>query len=273
MVRETNWRQGSLVKYEEVELLGLTVPEESITILITHDCDIPADDKEPFLEFIVCNKVVGDPQFLSCRNVRNLHIPYYGVGGPAHYHVSYQNRHVIERELFKCLGEPDGSLELKDEDKRVLKQWLCTRYGRPAYPNSFENRLRRKKKKRTIEWHIAKIIEPCHENLCAMFISLGDDKSRELSDGDPYGLTISLVYNSAGGQDAREACERAAHDIQALFDEVYGPIDEATEIALEACEAVADSRFSLADIMKTDQWRLEWISLDGDDEFLDMASV
>ncbi|MDP2242584.1 hypothetical protein [Pseudomonas sp.] len=273
MTREINWRQGSLVKPEEVERLGLVGVNGSAVMLITHDCDIPAGNKEPILEFIVCPRTKADTNFLNCRNVRNLHIPYQSVDGPVHFHVNYQNRHLVPREQFEILGEPDDSLELRGEDKRVLKQWLCTRYGRPAYPNAFEDRLRKKKGKRTVEWHIAKIIEACHENLCGMFISLGDEKHMELPDGEPYGLTISLVYHTAGGARAREACEAAAAQIGGLFEEMYGPIGEATEVALEVCEAVADSRFSLADIMKTDQWRLEWISLEDEGEFLEVATA
>ncbi|MGH1448791.1 MAG: hypothetical protein ACRBBM_05120 [Pseudomonadaceae bacterium] len=242
-------------------------------MMITHDCDIPAEDKELTLEFIVCDKVKADPQFLNSRNVRTLHLPYQSGAETTYYQVNFQNRQLVERELFNKFGDPEESLGLRDEDKRVLKQWLSTRYGRPGYPNSFENRLRKKTRRKTTEWHIAKILEPCQESLCAMFISLGNDKNIELPESEPYGLNISLVYHTAGGTEAREACDRAAARILALFEEAYGPLGEATEIALESCEAVADSRFSLVDIMKADQWRLEWMSLSEEDEILDRVSV
>lgn len=35
----------------------------------------------------------------------------------------------------------DNSLAVGDA-KRALKQWLAARYGRPAFPNAFEERLR-----------------------------------------------------------------------------------------------------------------------------------
>ncbi len=35
----------------------------------------------------------------------------------------------------------------------------------------------------------------------------------------------------------------------------------ATEIALDACNAVADTIMTLADVRKVDQWRIEYISL------------
>ena len=40
----------------------------------------------------------------------------------------------------------------------------------------------------------------------------------------------------------------------------------ATEIALDACEAVADTYMTLADLRRVDQWRLEYMSLRDDNQ-------
>jgi len=47
------------------------------------------------------------------------------------------------------------------------------------------------------------------------------------------------------------------------------------EIALDACEAVADTRLTLADLRRVDQWRLEYISLQDDDQgdFLSVGEI
>lgn len=42
--------------------------------------------------------------------------------------------------------------------------------------------------------------------------------------------------------------------------------DVATEIASDACEAVADTYMSLADLRRADQWRLEYVSLRDDEQ-------
>ncbi len=55
--------------------------------------------------------------------------------------------------------------------------------------------------------------------------------------------------------------KNCAVNIQKLFHETFGTPSHATELILESCEAVADTLFSLADIRKVDQWRLEYISL------------
>ena len=60
--------------------------------------------------------------------------------------------------------------------------------------------------------------------------------------------------------------ERVASQLRELFEKNYGKPDVATEIALDACEAVADTRLTLADLRRVDQWRLEYISLRDDDQ-------
>ncbi len=60
--------------------------------------------------------------------------------------------------------------------------------------------------------------------------------------------------------------ERVASQLRELFEKNYGKPDVATEIALDACEAVADTYMMLADLRRVDQWRLEYISLRDDDQ-------
>ena len=78
---------------------------------------------------------------------------------------------------------------------------------------------------------------------------------------------MSVVYDATeGGGQARTAAERVAAQLRDLFEEIYGKPDVARELALDACEAVADTRMTLADLRRVDQWRLEYISLRDDDQ-------
>lgn len=89
-------------------------------------------------------------------------------------------------------------------------------------------------------------------------------------------MTVSVVYDAnEGGADARGAAERVAMQLRELFENTYGKPDVATEIALDACEAVADTYLTLADLRRVDQWRLEYISLrDGEQgDFLPVGEI
>lgn len=268
--RDTLWRQGSLLKVEEAHSLELDLSEGSRVIVISHDCDLP-QDMEEYVELIVCRPVAVDKNFVCAKNVRKLHLKLSNGDDEFYLELSYQLRKIVKKSDFAArLSGPDERTSLDDADKRILKQWLSVRYGRPAYPNAFENRLRKKKGKDSVEKHIAKFVEKKIDYITGLFIGLDGDKSIELPDGEPYCLSIFVVYNSeTGAVTARKEAEALAKQIYTLLIEVYGVPESATEICVEACEAVADSRITLADLMKVDQWRLEWVSLnDSRDEYL-----
>ncbi|WP_265300510.1 hypothetical protein [Verminephrobacter eiseniae] len=73
-------------------------------------------------------------------------------------------------------------------------------------------------------------------------------------------------------QQARESAEKVAHQLRGLFEQAYGKPDAATDVAPDACEAVADTSITLADLRRVDQWRLEYIRL-GDDDHGDFLPV
>ncbi|QXP89623.1 hypothetical protein [Methylococcus capsulatus] len=275
LARDTDWRQGDLLTREAAAALGLVaaVDEERRVIVITHDCDLP-HGSELCIEVIVAELVVKeDPQLSYAKNPRRLHIAYEGISAaPLILELRHGDRRSVPKGDFAERAVKDHSLALSIEAKRVLKQWLAARYGRPAFPNEFEERLR----KRKVERKIAKILEHDAKYLIGLFFDLGEQRGTEVVEGEPYALSVSVVYDAnEGGVDARGAAERVAMQLRELFENTYGKPDVATEIALDACEAVADTYLTLADLRRVDQWRLEYISLrDGEQgDFLPVGEV
>jgi len=231
--------------------------------VISHDCDLPNDNEE-FVEIIVGTTIPKpDPMLASARNPRRLHLEFASEAGEhLHIELRHADRQQVRKDNFANLQSRDKSFTLPTDEKRALKQWLAARYGRPAFPNAFENRLRKSSGNKTVEQRIAKLLEPASQYLVGLFFDLGEERSVELLDGEPYFLSISIAYDATeGGHDARAVAEKVADQLNSLFKEAYGVPDTTTEIALEACNAVADSIMSLADLRKVDQWRLEYISL------------
>jgi hypothetical protein len=270
--RDTGWRQGDLLTHEAAIALGLVdgVDDGHRVVVITHDCDLP-HESESCVEVIVAAVVVQDPkpdpQLSYAKNPRRLHLPYQGADNAQ---LILELRHVDRRSVpkgdFAERAVKDHGFLLPVETKRVLKQWLAARYGRPAFPNAFEQRLRKRSGKHTVEQRIAKILEPDAKHLVGLFFDLGEQRSAEAGDGEPYALSVSVVYDGTeGGTDARVAAERVAGQLGELFETTYGKPHVATEIALDVCEAVADTYLTLADLRRVDQWRLEYLSLRDDD--------
>ena len=266
--RDTEWRQGSILADDDALKLGLVEISESRkpVVVISHDCDLPNEAEatvEVILGFIVPKT---DPMIAKARNPRRLHLTYRSsTGEEITIELRHADRRVIPKEIFAQAQRPDETLLLAADEKRALKQWLAARYGRPAFPSAFENRLRKQIKKRTIEQQIARILEPASGDLVGLFFDLGEERATELPEETPYFLSITVVYDAInGGQAARVAAENVAAELSSMFYEVFGTPDKSKELALEKCEAVADTYLTLADLRRVDQWRLEYISLRGD---------
>lgn len=275
LTRDTDWRQGDLLTCEtaaafEFDLVG-AAGQGRRAIVITHDCDLP-NETEHWVEVIVAELVVNspkpDPQLSYAKNPRRLHLAYEGANAALLIlELRHGDRRSVPKGKFAECAVKDNGLALSVEGKRALKQWLAARYGRPAFPNAFEQRLRKPSGKRPVEQQIAKILEPKAKYLIGLFFDLGEQRGAEANIGEPYVLSVSVVYDATeGSTNARLSAEQVAKDLRELFEKAYGTPDVATEIALEACEAVADTKLTLADLRRVDQWRLEYISLRNDDQ-------
>ena len=259
------WRQGHVLTHADAHSLNLVVstPSDERVVVISHDCDL-ANQHESKTEVIIGTVIKKvDPMYARARHPRFLHLTFLtSAGEKTHIQIQHADRREIASAAFSNINAADEEFILSSDEKRGLKQWLAARYGRPAFPNAFENRLRNKIKNRTIEQHIAKILEPASEHLIDVFFDLDEQRDCELAENEPYILKISIVYDAIeGGIVARQAAEKTADALTQLFNEAYGTPDKTTEIALEACNAVADTQITLADIRKVDQWRVEYISL------------
>lgn len=274
--RNTELRQGNLLTDQDAHALGLVESLDSgkRVVVISHDCDL-LHDAEEFIEVIISSSILEpDPMFANARNPRRLHLSFLSEDGEQlHIELRHAGRQQVTKAEFAKIRSGAATFALSADEKRTLKQWLAARYGHPAFPNAFEDRLRKTVGKRSVEYRIAKILKPASSHLVALFFDLGEEKTVELADGDPYFLSISVVYDATeGGQNARESADKVASELRAIFEQAYGTADGATEIALDACNAVADTIMTLADLRKVDQWRLEYISL-GEDPTGDFLSA
>ena len=273
---DTDWRQGSILSDEYSYSVGLVAElnTKQRLIVVTHDCDL-LSKQETIVEMIKGEMLEKeDPFLIGARNPRQLHLKLNSIDGSIVYlELKYSNFLELPKDNLVEAGELDQTLTVGQEEKRVLKQWLAARYGRPAFPNAFESRLRKKFGKRKVESHIGHIISPESKHLVGIFFGLGEDRDRELNNNQPYFLTILIVYDATeGGIAARESAEKVSADLTDLFVRAYDVVAGTENINLEKCTAVADTFFTLSDLRKVDQWRLEYISLSdgGSGDYLDV---
>lgn len=281
MPASTQWRQGHLLTPESTKALGLARAgaDEVVAVVVSHDCDIH-NDKEPFVEVIV-GEVLGrkDKQFEKARNPRQLHYSSPAAQPGADRHVALRHEAMVRVTVkdFFAAACRDDRYNIDQTEKRSLKQWLAARYGRPAFPDDFEAHLRKPYgKKQTVEKVIAEIAADEERLLVGIFLDLGEYRTEDPPKGEPFGLRVYVVYDASTAPDkARAYGESVAEKLATLFVDAYGQEDVATEIALERCTAVADLEFRLSDIRRTDQWRLEYVSLrqEPQGDFLSVAAT
>ncbi len=106
--------------------------------------------------------------FTHARHIRRLHISYL-IKNSSQFTVielTHAKRLCISKKEFFQIAVPNLNLILPPEEKRVLKQWLSARYGRPAFPNAFEARL---KKDKNLEKKLSRILSPANSQLVGIF--------------------------------------------------------------------------------------------------------
>lgn len=270
MERETVLRQGCLLGPDQLKALELIKENASRwAVVISHDCDLP-NPLETEVELMFAEPVQAlKPELTRAEHPRKLQLVYQNeVGAASFFELSMAQRHMLPKSQFTNLAS-SVAWSLPTFEKRVLKQWLAARYGRPAFPNSFETRLRRKVKfakgkPREVHRQIKKIVEAVADDLVGLFFDLGDERDRELATSEPYELGMVLVFDTERhGELANSTAYRVKRELRNLFDQAY-PMAEADRIELAECSVVADIHFSLADIRRHDQWRLEYLSQDAD---------
>jgi hypothetical protein len=264
--RNTRWRQGDHICHDDAIALGIQVCSElgSQAIIISHDCDLTSDH-ESHVEVIVARTIEKvDNSCTGAKNPRKIHMTLVILGDPStvlHVELKQVDRQAVDKSHFSSIKESGSPFVLPEKEKRCLKQWLASRYARPAFPNSFENRIA------TVTKKIERILKPSASDLVGLFVDLGPDRYLELEEGCPYVLSIVIVYDSIeGGPRARENAEAVRIGLESLFHTEFGVPEDAIEIALESCKAISDEFMSLRDVRRMDQWRLEHISLRSDDK-------
>ncbi|MGU5684485.1 hypothetical protein ACV1DN_09760 [Aeromonas allosaccharophila] len=271
--RETSWRQGCVLTTEAACILGLIddTNKDKLVIVISHDCDLASEE----LTFeVIVGSVIGEANkvFRSARNPRKLHLNYIDNSmANVSVELTHSEKIVIQRDKLSEQCKLNTVLVLPDDEKRTLKQWLAARYGRPAFPNTFENHLRKPTvKRKTVEKEIAEILAGETDHLVGLFFDLEDFRHNEPPTGESYPLNIYVVYDTikSGGEPGRLQAVAIANSLTDLFHRAYGLPEEATEIALGTCKERADVMFSIADLRRMDQWRLEYISLGAGDDII-----
>ncbi|MDR1582798.1 MAG: hypothetical protein LBS55_05990 [Prevotellaceae bacterium] len=148
--QNTKWRQDSVC--EKTEILdvfpgNLRSSDYGIFLAVSHDCDIANGNvaKEPFIEFIPAKFLDSkDGHYLYGKNPRILHLQLFKNNLPCFVEIEAHARFCLEKEKLLSIY-PNENYRLADRDKKILRDWLATRYRRHAFPNALGDILEKGK--------------------------------------------------------------------------------------------------------------------------------
>lgn len=265
--RDTPWRQGHVLDKNATTALGLLRPDfsdDSFVVVVTHDCDLAAlPDKEPFVEVIVGRLIVSLGASSHAKVARQLQIEFDGLSGKivAEF-LATAKAQVKKTDL--AAHTPDSGVWLDAQGLVIFQRWLSARYRRAAFPDEFDQRL---KKNRKLLQRIDKALDEAGQYVIATFFNVdnGEDINHAAL-GNPYKLGIYLLYDTSKNEaEALKQTQAAAEKIESEFEKTFRKSNGQWEdIQLEYCEAISDSVMTYRDSLMFKQWRFDHISLDTD---------
>lgn len=255
------WRQGDFLAHEAATALGLIGNENNVVVaVISHDCDLarPPED-EPVVEVIIGRRVPEcDANNLHGKNPRCLHIELPS-GNCVELHAT---RKTTVPKQATLLGHPCPNLNMTSNQRRTLHRWLASRYSRAAMPDEFNNRLKSTK----LNKKLATIFKKYGKDILAIYVDLDDGAAIERKDGDPYELSLYLLYDAEIADKA--AVEEARRLVEEAFKEKCLKNGKWEFFELLECEAYSDEEVTLGEHRKLTVLSWDYLSFRDETEVI-----
>jgi hypothetical protein len=262
--RETPWRQGHVLCAKARAALKLRHADADATcvVIISHDCDLANDDlnAEPEVEVIIGRVVsAANGNYSWGKAPRTLHLPMQRDGTTVTVELNATSKCLVPKITLAGF-EPDSGFALDDKGLAVLRNWLSARYNRAAFPDAFVRRIRNTK----VDETLARQLKPHGTLISFVYFDLDGGQVRERPDGEPYELSIVLVY--APGDDEETAADAADELAQALKESCEARLIDKKQINIKNCIAISEDDLRVSRARVLSHWRLEHMTLraDGD---------
>lgn len=260
--RETPWRQGHVLCAKARAALELHHIDADATcaVVISHDCDLANDDleAEPHVEVIIGRVVsAANGNFSWGKAPRTLHLPVQRDGAMVTVELVTTSKRLVPKSALAGF-EPDGTFALDGEGIAVLRSWLSARYNRAAFPDTFVQRMQKTK----ADAKLAKKLEPHGALISFIYFDLDGGRVLERPDGEPYELSIVLVYPPGDDAEASaDAADKLAEDVK---DVCEARLTDKKQIIIKSCIAISEDDLPVSQARVLTHWRLEHMTLKAD---------
>jgi hypothetical protein len=189
-LEKAGWRQGSLVKTDDIKNISRLEEKGLILIVASQSCDIARTNNEPYVEFSVGRIISAlNGNYTFNKNPRTLHTEILcltstpEIKEPCFVLLQAHEKILIPKENIIGTSPDDDSVFVSNQLDSYIS-WLVARYSRPALPTTFNELIEeydpkdnRKKK--------AKRLDPLLSGIYVEIIP-----NAELKKGESYKVNI-----------------------------------------------------------------------------------
>lgn len=255
--RKVKWRQGILLNKDFFDKTPLLLNDDSYLMVISHDCDILNDrlPDEPNVEFIIVKFIDKlDGNFTNAKNFRKLHLSILINKKEMFLELIAKDKLQISKIDLSDLVLPEQVDSLSFSEKNILQDWLACRYRRQAFPENLGACIK------PLEDYLKKISKKHAREITGYWIAV-DPLDQELIE-TPYELRFYVVYDP----EVHNSQKTAEDIVKGILDlKTQGKINS-EGIDLIEVETYSDNEFTLADLKRTLNYRLDYISNNTDTE-------
>lgn len=261
-LKSNQWYQGSLIPLamflelqKEKQIPNGVEAGKDVLIVVGHDCDVNNHslENEPLVELLVAHPVQrSDPNTFHAKTTRRLQFKLSLNGVGQTYECLNFERFYIDRQY---LAKYSSQYTVDDELKHLIARWISNRYYRAAFPNAFNDRLSKARKK------IKAAFEGIGHYITGVYIMLLPDQ--ELNPGEDYEVFVQATIRTEDTENL-EVIEQA----NAALLKFVSALDycEGINVAEKSYSVVSEEKFSLDDIRNSKRWDYDYLSFQNEND-------
>jgi hypothetical protein len=264
-LKNNQWFQGSLIPLEmflelqkDKQIPYSVESGKDVLIVVGHDCDVNnySFENEPSVELLVARPVdKSDPNTFHAKTTRRLQFKLSFEETEQTYECLNYERFYIDR---RYLARYSSQRTVDNELKHLIARWISNRYYRAAFPDAFNDRLSKARKK------IKAAFEGIGHYVTGVYMMLIPDE--ELNPSENYEVFVKATIKTEDAENL-EVIERANAALLKFVSALNSC--EGINIAEESYNVVSEEKFSLDDIRNSKRWDYDYLSFqnESDDEY------
>lgn len=248
------WRQGCILSRDMVtklqenneKKLPENISESDLLIVVTHDCNVVnrSFEAEPQVELLLARFLPIQNKNASLFWGRNPRRFQFLVQSEL-YEISVHDRFFIPRYTL-LYNTPDTERSLTQDITKQICLWLSKRNYRVAFPDSFNNRIKR------VEDAIRSKLKKTGQEITAIYISVSDE---ELHPDEVYEIDIRATMQCAAYNN-----HSLRQETQGIIDFIASKLNTCIGIEVSDNSVVSEAEVSIDDLRFLKRWDYDFLS-------------